>query len=146
MSNKLTVNSCLPEGGGRVKTEERWRGDLWLTLTPGRKVKKLYFWLLMTFFGYRWSLFSGWPSHTVRGRKSPMPQQLDHGQHLKATREGGKDMIYIFLKSNLPHLSQSLPEKIRKIWSLISENFLSGGKNSEKKQSLPAVRKILVSK
>lgn len=58
-------------------------GDLWLTLTAGRKVKKLYFWLLMTFLGYLCSLFSGWPSHTVRGRKSPMPQHLDHGQHLR---------------------------------------------------------------
>lgn len=50
--------------------------------TPGRNVKKLYFWLLMTFRGYRWSLFSGCPNQTVRGLGSPPPQHLSHSQHL----------------------------------------------------------------
>ena len=50
--------------------------------TPGRKVKKLYFWLLMTFRGYRWSLFSGCPNQTVRGLGSPPPQHLSHSLHL----------------------------------------------------------------
>lgn len=58
-----------------------------LSLTPGRKVKKLYFWLFMTFLGYLCSLFSGWPNHTVRGRKSPPPQHLDHGQHLNIQQQ-----------------------------------------------------------
>ena len=53
-----------------------------LVHTPGKKVKKLYFWLLMTFRGYLWSLFSGCPNQTVRGLGSPAPQHLSHSQHL----------------------------------------------------------------
>lgn len=81
-------------GGGGLDGG-KWHGNLWLTLTAGRKVKKLYFWLLMTFLGYLCSLFSGWPSHTVRGRKSPIPQHLDQGQHLRKRQE--KFLLSIFL-------------------------------------------------
>lgn len=58
------------------------RGGSLPARTPGRKVKKLYFWLLMTFRGYLWSLFSGCPNQTVRGLGSPPPQHLSHSQHL----------------------------------------------------------------
>lgn len=87
----------------RQRTNTVLLGEHLLCLTPGRKVKKLYFWLLMTFFGYRCSLFSGWPSHTVRGRNSPAPQHLDHGQHLKNTAALISAYLFILL-SKVKHI------------------------------------------
>lgn len=80
--------------------------DAWLVLksqrkakilTAGRKVKKLYFWLLMTFLGYFCSLFSGWPSHTVLGWKSPIPQHPDQGQHLRVGTRRFKSTLLLSL-------------------------------------------------
>lgn len=113
-------------------------GEHLLGLTPGRKVKKLYFWLLMTFLGYRCSLFSGWPSHTVRGRYSPAPQHLDHGQHLKNTAAlvSLSHLLYIsFAESHtapfqgtnnmwheLKYTANILPSSVRKILSVSTAN------------------------
>lgn len=76
--------------------------------TPGRNVKKLYFWLLMTFRGYRWSLFSGCPNQTVRGLGSPPPQHLSHSQHLWE-RQTHKIKTTPMLSKATPLLSKATP-------------------------------------
>lgn len=57
------------------------------SLTPGIKVKMLYFWFLMAFLGYFSSHFSGHPSHTVRAFSSFFLRQMFMSQSEQLKRK-----------------------------------------------------------
>lgn len=72
-SNSLVQNAHEARWWGvdDVQLKDSERLDTWfLKLTPGTKVRMLYFWFLMMFLEYFSSHFSGQPSQTVRAFSS----------------------------------------------------------------------------
>lgn len=61
----MTHNLCMWNKERGIKHTLCYTSFKILQLTPGTKVKMLYFWFLMAFLGYFSSHFSGQPNHTV---------------------------------------------------------------------------------
>lgn len=75
-------------------------------LTPGIKVKMLYFWFFMAFLGYFSSHFSGHPSHTVRAFRSFFLRQMFMSQSEQLKRE---TIVYFKTKNVLYKITISKP-------------------------------------
>lgn len=75
-------------------------------LTPGIKVKMLYFWFFMAFLGYFSSHFSGHPSHTVRAFRSFFLRQMFMSQSEQLKR---KAIVYFKTTDALYKITISKP-------------------------------------
>lgn len=79
-------------------------------LTPGIKVKMLYFWFFMAFLGYFSSHFSGHPSHTVRAFRSFFLRQMFMSQSEQLKR---KTIVYFKTKNVLYDITISKPGTLK---------------------------------
>lgn len=82
-------------------------------LTPGTKVKTLYFWFLIAFLGYFSSHFSGQPSHTVLAFNTFFLWHMwaRQSQQLTEKHEKSNDVFIKWFKNTSPDISITLKFK-----------------------------------